>query len=84
MTVGVLEAGSGRLIHHREDMPAGAPEGLEGKETLSRPCVSRHANERFERLGIGQRCNRGVGTQLVRNVGQKTGEHLEDRNAVVA
>ena len=84
MTVGVLKACGGGLVHHCEDIPAGAAEGLEGQEALRRPCVCGDADKSLKWLGRREGSNGRVGAQLTCDVTEETGERVEDRDAVVA
>ena len=84
VAVGVLEARSGGFVDHRENIPTSAAERLESEEALRRPRVRRNADEGFERLRIGQRCDGRVCAQLAHDVAEETGQRIEDRDAVIA
>ena len=78
MTVGVLEACGGGLVHHRKDIPAGSAEGLKGEEALRRPRVRRDAHESLERLRCGEGGDGGIGAQLVLNVAEEASQCVEN------
>ena len=84
MAVRVLETRCGGFVDHRQDVPAGAAERLQGEEALGGPRVRGDADEGLEGLIGGHSCHGRVRAQLAGDVAEETSERIKDRDAVVA